>query len=281
MDEPSRYEPSRNEQRETLSQGRDRPPRSHTVTRMIAAHRRAILVSAVAVLALAVGVVSLLQDPGSRHTAVPPAAAAGLEVRRWPDVRFPDATSRDDTPPLERAVYELHPSWQRDLTVRLAAFDGWYAAEGPVRWDGDGYASLLVLDVTGVMYYPCGRRASWLTPTPNGSVDELVGALARMPRMHLVSPPEPVARFGLPTTHLHLRSTPDAHCPAGADLELLETADEGVINSPGPRADLELWVVELEGGPLLVMASHLPGTPARTLDQLQEMVASIDFVTGQ
>lgn len=267
------------EQRETLNQGRDRPSRGRTVARAMAAHRRGILVLVAFLVALSVGVLSLLQDPSNRHSAVSSAAAAGLEVRRWPDVRFPDATARDDTPPLERAVYELQPSWQRaDLTVRVTAFDGWYAAEGPVRWDGQGFAGLVVLDVTGVMSYPCGRRESWRTPTPNGTAYELVGALARMPRMHLVTAPEPVQRFGLPTTHLQLRTTPEARCPAGADLQLIDTVDNGVISSPGPRADLEMWVVDVEGDPLLVMASHLPGTPARTLDQLRSMVASIEFV---
>ncbi|GAA2149588.1 hypothetical protein GCM10009844_29380 [Nocardioides koreensis] len=267
------------EQKETLSQGRDRPPRGRKVARAMAAHRRGLLVSVVVVLALSVGVLSLTQGSGNRHTPLSTAAAAGLEVHRWPDVRFPDSTARDDTPPLERAVYELQPSWQLDdLTVRLTTFDGWYAAEGPVRWDGDGYASLLVLDVTGVMSYPCGRRESWRTPTPNESSYELVGALARMPRMHLITPPEPVQRFGNPTTHLHVRTTPDATCPAGADLELVDTVDQGVISSPGPRADLDLWVVDVDGDPLLVMAAHLPGTPASTLHQLQAMVASVEFV---
>ena len=267
------------EQRETLSQGRDRPSRGRTVARAMSAHRRGLLVLVAVLVALSVGVLSLLQDPSNRHSAASPAAAAGLEVRRWPDVRFPDATARDDTPPLERAVYELQPSWQRDdLTVRVTAFDGWYAAEGPVRWDGHGYASLLVLDVTGVMSYPCGRRESWRTPTPNGSAYELVGALARMPLMHLVTPPEPVQRFGYPTTHLQLQATPDARCPDGADLELIDTVDHGVVTSPGPGADLDLWVVDVDGNPLLAMASHLPGTPAGTLGQLRSMVASIEFV---
>ena len=266
------------EQRETLSQGRDRPPRGRAVAHALAAHRRGLLVLVAVVVAMAVGVLSLMRDPTARHSPTSPAAAAGLEVRRWPDVRFPDPAARDDTPPLERATYELQPSWQRDdLTVRLTAFEGWYAAQGPERWDGDGFASLLVLDVTGVMSYPCGRRLSWLTPTPNGAY-ELAGALARMPRMHLVTPPEPVQRFGYPTTHLRLQTTSDAGCPAGADLQLIDTVDNGVISSPGPGASLEMWVVDVDGDPMLVMASHLPDTPAGTLGQLRAMVASIEFV---
>jgi len=266
------------EQREVLSQGRDGPPRGRAVALALAAHRRVVLVLVAVVIALAVGVLAVTQGPTTRHSPVPPAAAGGLEARRWPDVRFPDPAARDDTPPLERAVYELQPSWQLDdPTVRLTAFDGWYAAAGPVRWDGRGFAGLLVLDVTGVMSYPCGSGESWRTPTPNGP-DELAGALARMPRMHLVTPPEPVQRFGHPTTHLRLQATADARCPDGAALDIIDTVDDGVIRSPGPGADLDLWVVDVGGDAMLVMASHLPGTPAGTLEQLRAMVDSIEFV---
>ena len=208
----------------------------------MAAHRRGILVLVAVVVALSVGVLSLtagLLEPAL--AAVSPAAAAGLEVRRWPDVRFPDAAARDDTPPLERAVYELQPSWKRDdLTVRITAFDGWYAAEGPVRWDGQGFASLVVLDVTGVMSYPCGRRISWRTPTPNGSAYELVGALAQDAASCTSSPPpEPVQRFGHPTTHLELRTTPDATLPGrrgpGADRHRRQRRHQLPGPEGGPR----------------------------------------------
>ncbi len=149
-----------------------------------------------------------------------------------------------------------------------------------MRWDGDGFAGLMVLDVTGVMSYPCGRRESWRTPTPNESASDLVGALARMPRMHLVSPPAPVHRFGRPTTRLRLQAASDARCPAGAELALVETVDDGVIGSPGPGANLDMWVVDVDGHPLLVVAVSLPRTPAHTLHQLDAMVASLAFVPG-
>jgi len=103
-----------------------------------------------------------------------------------------------------------------------------------------------------------------------------------MPRTRVVSAPEPVDRFGHPTTHLRLRTTPRARCPGGAEMYLLDTEGSGVVHAPiGGPADLQLWVVDVAGHPLLVMASSLPGTPARTRHELHAMVDSIRFVPGR
>jgi hypothetical protein len=264
------------EQRETLSRGKEPTGRWRRRHGLLVAGALALVV------ALAVG---LFSRGGPAPSAEPPPASAELstpDARLWPPVRFPDTQARNDTPPLESAVYQIRPSWRPGApTVRLRTFEGWYAADGPVQSAGRGFAGLLVLDVRGVVTHPCGRGRSWQSPVP-GRAPALVRALVTMPRTRVVTAPERVDRFGHPTTHLRLRTTPRAaHCPGGTEMFLLDTVGSGVVHAPiGPPADLELWVVDVDGHPLLVMASSLPGTPARTLHELHAMVDSIRFVPG-
>lgn len=264
------------EQRETLSRGKE--------STVWGRRRHRLLVAGA--LALVVALAVALFSRGGRSPSVPPppqsAELPAPDARLWPAVRFPDTQARNDTPPLESDVYQLRPSWRpRVPTVRLRTFEGWYAADGPVQSAGRGFAGLLVLDVKGVVTRPCGRGRSWQAPVAGGA-PALVRALAAMPRTRLVTAPEPVDRFGHPTTHLGLRTTPGAaHCPGGADMFLLDTVGSGVVHAPiGPPAELDLWVVDVDGHPLLVMASSLPGTPARVLHELHAMVDSIRFVPG-
>ena len=262
------------EQRETLSRGKEPTGRWR--------RRHGLLVAGVLALVVALAV-GFLTRGGRTPSAVPPPSTdlPTPDARLWPPVRFPDTQARNDTPPLERAVYQLRPSWRpRVPTVRLRTFQGWYAGDGPVQSAGAGFASLLVLDVRGVVTHPCGRGRSWQSPVAGGA-PALVRALATMPRTRVVTAPEPVDRFGHPTTFLRLRMTPRAHCPDGTTMFLLDTVGSGVVHAPiGPPADLDLWVVDVAGHPLLVMASSLPGTPRSTLRELHAMVDSIRFVPG-
>jgi hypothetical protein len=170
------------------------------------------------------------------------------------------------------------PSVLVDLPPRWHAWD-----LGPNRWlqpdpprGGEGYAGLVVTDMDDVVDKPC-RAGSGMKQVGHDPQD-LVDALASMPRHTVVSGPRPDDRFGYPATYLRIR-TLDVRCPGGQDFLLSShNGRDLTIPSAGMGAMLDAWVVDIGSRPVLVLATFDPSSPAWLGDELREVADSVRFV---
>ena len=90
----------------------------------------------------------------------------------------------------------------------------------------------------------------------------------------MTSGPEDVTRFGRPAVHLSLRETRRApQCPRGSMLD----SAEGRIGQLGLGGTYELWLVDVEGEHLLVVAGWTRNTPRDVVDELLTMADSIEL----
>ncbi len=233
--------------------------------------RRRVRVAAVVCAAMALAVVGYM-------TTTRPLPAADQPEARHAQVRL-DATwwpGGESRPQLRAGTYEL-PLDRNDVpfTALVTVPEGWRGWYGPDREVGPhGYVGVLLLSVMQVVSRPCREGTRGMRMVADGP-SVLVEALTRMPRHRVRIAPRPDDRFGLPGTYLQVRGT-GARCPGGAEFELWNTK-EGLVPAAGPRARMDLWVVDMHGTPVLVAATSAPGTPGWALRQLDQVVASVEL----
>ncbi len=83
---------------------------------------------------------------------------------------------------------------------------------------------------------------------------------------------EPVETFGYPATHFRL--VPKDRTPP-CDANLFRTTGNGVVGGSGSANDI--WVVDVDGYPLLVEAQRTANTPPAVRRELAVAVDSIEF----
>jgi len=231
--------------------------------------RRKRLAFTAGAVAAVVGVAAALTSTGllTRAGNGPPVAPVRV-VAPWP--------GGVSQPALDAGTYELDVSDDIGApNVQLTVPDGWDGWYGP-SWDvEEAFATLLVLDVNKVVVTACKQGSYGMEEIGEGP-DALVTALTRIPRHRVVVAPEPDDRFGYPATYLRLEAG-RARCPFNAPFELLDTTN-ALIHSGGPNTFLDLWVVDVEGYRLLVLATATETSPDWLKSELASMVDSVKFV---
>lgn len=171
--------------------------------------------------------------------------------------------------PLDR---EDHP-----LMAQLTVPQGWLAGgRGPNLVDTrEAFAGVSVHVVTQVAVRPCAPGTSGMEEVT--WPDEVVAALTRVPRSRVVVAPRPDDRFGSPGTHLRVQMT-GPRCPARFGVPqplsgVFNTPSGVAVLAPGDTADM--WVVDVHGTPVAVVAVWSAGTDESTVDRLDAVLDSV------
>src|SRR5689334_23288717 len=135
---------------------------------------------------------------------------AGQDDRATSATRYYGFASRPELDPGTYTWPVSREPGRPDVEVALPA--RWHAWDaGPNRWleedrpaGGTGYVGLIVTDVYDVVDQPC--RAGSGMKKVGDSPQDLVDALASMPRHQVVAGPRSDTRFGSGTTYLRLRT---------------------------------------------------------------------------
>jgi len=181
-------------------------------------------------------------------------------------------------PRLAAGTYELRPSWDPSHpSVVFTVPKRWHGWYGPNRFAGKhGYVGFLALEVDEVVSHPCNAlRGGW----PVNGAGSLVQTLTRLPGHRLVMAPTPDDRFGYPGTHLRLKAGAIG-CPDDREWRLWSD-QTGLMQSAGAGSTMDLWVVDVEPKPLLLVATTMPRTPQRVIDELGAVVDSVRLVPGE
>jgi hypothetical protein len=237
--------------------------------------RRQVGIVAAATL-LAVTGAWLLRDQTPQTVEPAPPIEPGPGARPYPGPVMED---------LEPGTYELFPSRVRTEPSALVTVPrGWNSWQGPNRFGpqrpGDTneqalpgstwYADLLIVKITAVAD-TCEDPHS-----PDQFVEtsrQAVDAIKRIPGYRFVGEPVTDDRFGYPATHFVLRALPETQgCP---DYNAFGTSGHDTVGV-GERADL--WVVAVDGSPLMINAGTNGEVPPRIRAELAAMVDSIEFV---
>jgi hypothetical protein len=177
----------------------------------------------------------------------------------------------DGTQALEPGTYRIEsdPSWTAWVTVP----EHWSSWLGPVRQDDDGgEVAVLVLEVSAVTNEACQLDVADMTPVGSDPA-ALVQALQVLPRHRVTMAPSPDDRFGLPATHLRLEASTRARCPY-REFPLFRSGDWRV-ESAGPHNRMDLWVVDVAGQVVLVVATTAEAATDRAREELAAVVGSI------
>lgn len=184
---------------------------------------------------------------------------------------------------LEEGTYDLTPYADIALpAARVDVPDGWNASTGPERFEGIGpvgtdntkalersrwYAGLYLAEPLSLSDHNCA--AVWLQ---GAGADEVLPHLTKLPRVEVTSGPDLVTRLGHPAYHLGLEVTrPGPDCP-----ETIGGA-KGPLSNLGPGGTYDIWLVDVDGEPLLVVAGWTRDTPPSVVDELLAMADSIEL----
>jgi hypothetical protein len=172
-----------------------------------------------------------------------------------------------------------------DITFTVPA--GWMSRYGIPHKDRGGPGEIAVGNwvIANVYADPCQWQGSSLDPAVGPTVDDLAAALVAQ-KGRAASPPTDVTLSGYPAKRIEL-SVP-------ADLDPA-TCDEGVMRTWfGPGENVDTWysdpearsplrsgqlnvayIVDVNGGRLIIDTWHMPGTSAADLAELDAILASM------
>lgn len=167
----------------------------------------------------------------------------------------------------------------RDVPVTVTLPPGWLVEDTFVSKNGDGYG-LAFYHVVNTYADPC--RWELLDPPVGPTVDDLTRALAESAAWQAGEPSDVIVdgyggkhmTFTLPGFDpqdcLRFGLFKDADPPSGAA--------EGIhpnLWALGPHQQNEVWILDVEGRRLVILAATFPTTPAEDVADLEAMVASV------
>lgn len=236
--------------------------------------RRRAVVGAVAASALAVS--GFFATAGSQSPDPQPAGPSTPRATPYPG---PELVT------LEAGTYELTPF--TDVTLPAAHVtvpDGWDASYAPDRFSGIGpvgadneraqeqstwYAGLLVTQVGFITMSNCNEMS-----LSGADTAEVLSALTALPRVDVTFGPERATRLGYPAYHLVLQETRRRPtCPYDA----MFPSAQGRIGNVGLGGTYDLWLVDVEGEPLLVVTAWTRNAPRTAVEELQAMADTIEL----
>ncbi len=192
---------------------------------------------------------------------------------------------------LEAGTYVLDPS--RDASVPPVRFTlpaGWNSWLGPNRFAGlddletDGSRTnreLLVQDpewLLGMVFLDVkwiAQPGCIMTDLTGHDTTALVQALTTVPRLTVTSGPESTVRFGHPAVHLQLREQSGA---AACPQDTVMTTAEAAVDYLGRGTSYDVWVIDVAGRPLLLLAAWTAGTPSAEVQELLGVVDSVEVL---
>lgn len=220
-------------------------------------------------------------DPGS--TALPSGdlpdlreggAGPGRYVLTPPAIGWGECVMGPDCPP--------EPPHARTLRLEITIPDGWEAPpdsdvihpEGPGSSEGPDGAALIIgwSNRAGLHSDPC-LPAEYEAPdiAVGPTVEDLVDAIRAHPLLE-VSEPVDVELGGYRGRFLTLTAPSDiSRCDSWRPWE-------PGIYAQGPGNIWNLWIIDVDGLRMVLLAQEFPGTPAEDKAELREMVESIRFL---
>jgi hypothetical protein len=248
--------------------------RQHRDQRQHVARRKAtvfVLVGALVLGGAALGISTLREDttvtPGSALPAggaspgpIPPLPGGSVEPGR-----YVFASSFDSEPDASyRIMIDVPDGYGGHHGLAVIKFGTTQTAVGTLAI-GDVYADA------------CQWEGALLDRSAIASTDELVAALVSQKGLRVSTPVDAMVD-GLPGTYMERRvpaRTDLSDCDLGQFRVYLDPAGEERYVYPG-QLDL-LWIVDVDGVPLVIDASLDPGTSAQVRAELLQMVESIQI----
>lgn len=184
---------------------------------------------------------------------------------------------KDDPIACPRGVADPAP-----IPLEVTVPEGWEHMPGfPVIatvGDPEDEWGALVLGWTsntvGVQSDPCSSRSHELPDVKVGpGVDDFVDAVVAQEWFHGRAP-VPASVGGASGRYFTLRGPADL-----SDCFEWRPWDPGFF-AQGPSNIWEVWVLDVDGQRVLIVAHYFPGTPATTIAQLRQMVKSIRFTSS-
>ena len=167
-----------------------------------------------------------------------------------------------------RMLVSVPPDWDR--------FDGELPAIVRNGGEPPSGAAVSYWTVDNLVADPCHPEGGLLEPRLAGSVEDLAESLTQVPG-YQVTEPQPVSVDGFEGLYLEMRSPTDtSECTDGV-LKLWETA--GRQFGQGPEQENLVWIVDVDGVRLVIVASHFAGTADETVAELRQIVSSVEFVS--
>ena len=220
----------------------------------------AVLAVAAVVLAFTIGVALLLRPQVGDHFAP-----------EW------HVLPTQETDPLEPGAYLIDDPFP--VRIGITVPDGWGTGgtRSTLAQVGTGGGGLSFTLVEGVYADPCHLEAGLIDPKVGPTADDLASALAGLPGVG-ASVPTDVVIDGHRAVTLTLNAPSSvASCtePDGGPKFRIWGAPEWHWLDPDERN--RLWIVEVAGTRLVIVAAEFPDTPPRVLADLNAMIASIDL----
>lgn len=181
--------------------------------------------------------------------------------------------------PLEAGTYTTHPSSfaSNSIGVTFTVPDGWRAYnDGSLLPDGEGSSegpdgmAVGLADVQRLYTDPCHATVADLEVGP--TVDDLVTALAEHPAWE-ASEPTDVTLGGYAGQRIDLQLPSDLSACTGGEFYPWQ----GSAYAQGPDNRWHLWIIDVEGTRVVVLAQDFPGTPADDRAEMLGIVNSIQF----
>lgn len=182
---------------------------------------------------------------------------------------------------------DLDPSTQVKVTFEVPD-KGWSTWIGAAKFSDAGHVGVSITTVSNLVSHGC-RNHSWADPPVGPSVDDLASALANLAPFRITSPPEDVSMSGYDGQHLVLR-VPNL---TGSGNGNFTGCEEGTLKSwvgaidttpgdayygyTGPGYEEEFWLLDVDGIRLMIAAERSPGSPRGDLEQLREILDSIQI----
>lgn len=172
--------------------------------------------------------------------------------------------------------------------ARLTLPPGWNAWLGPNRFEG---MTTRVTDTSTVNERLLSQdprwyvgllliQARWVAQPGCTSADvtdkdtaDIAKALTRAPGMQVVDGPDTTVRSGHPAVHIRMRQRADA---PECSRDVLFQAPPGTIGFMGKGSRYDAWLIDVDGGPLLVWATWTRGAPTAEVEALLRIADSVE-----
>lgn len=137
-------------------------------------------------------------------------------------------------------------------------------------WTANSEAHLGFATVDNTFVDPCAAEPVLRDPVIGPTVEDLVTALEGLPGIE-VSPPTDVSVAGFAGKQMELTAL-DGACSAALLWHLQPMDDAGPL-----EAHARVWIVDVRGERLVIIAQDRPGANASAIGEMQAMVDSLEI----